>query len=91
MTELHLAWNKLGAEGGRAVADAIKVNTSLTWLNLVANELDAHTLSAIEDALQANKTNQFQQLGDSQVQRAEEEAVKSLESLRSRRLAPSHS
>ena len=37
--QVDLSWNDLGPEGGKAVADALRVSGSLTSLDLEASEM----------------------------------------------------
>ena len=39
MTSLNLAWNNLGADGGRALAEGLKGNTVITELDISGNDL----------------------------------------------------
>ena len=34
LTEINLGGNKIGVEGGKAIGEALKVNTSLTKIDL---------------------------------------------------------
>ena len=52
--QLHLAGNELRAEGARAIADALKLNGSLTSLNVGNNKIDAKDAEAIAEALKLN-------------------------------------
>jgi hypothetical protein len=47
---------RIGATGASAFADALKVNTSLTSINLFRNDIDADVMWAIIDALEGNLT-----------------------------------
>ena len=51
MTELRLAANKIGAEGAKAIAEALKVNPVLTKLNLNNNYLGEAGEKAVRDAV----------------------------------------
>ena len=59
LTSLNLAYTKLGAEGAKAIADALRVNGSLTSLNLVGNKLGDEGWCAIFDALRDNPQNKI--------------------------------
>ena len=50
----NLSWNGLGPEGGAAIADAIKGNSSLLELDISGNRLDATSATLIAKALQVN-------------------------------------
>ena len=39
LTEIYLDGNKIGDEGGKAIGEALKVNTSLTEIDLVVIKL----------------------------------------------------
>jgi len=54
VTELNLGGNGLGAEGGKAIAEALKVNTSITTINLQGNKLGAEGGKAIAEGLKIN-------------------------------------
>jgi ABC-type Na+ transport system ATPase subunit NatA len=55
---LILGWNSINNEGAIALADALKVNSSLTSLNLGWNSFELKGAIAIPDALQMNTTLQ---------------------------------
>ena len=38
LTKIHLYGNNIGDEGGKAIGEALKVNTSLTEINLYSNK-----------------------------------------------------
>ena len=48
----------LGAQGGQAIADALKVNQSLQHLDLPENLIGAQGVQAIADALKVNQSLQ---------------------------------
>jgi len=48
--------NKLGPDGGRALAEALKVNTTLTTLDLGDNEVGVEVRREIDERLRANET-----------------------------------
>ena len=48
--------HRLGADGGKAIAEALKLNAVLTDLNIAANNLDAEAGKAFAEALKVNKT-----------------------------------
>ena len=50
MTDLNLAGNEIGADGGIAIGKALGVNASLTTLNLADNRLDETTKDALRNA-----------------------------------------
>ena len=49
-----LSGNDLGAEGGKAIAEALKVNTSIAIINLYRSDLGAEGGKAIAAALKVN-------------------------------------
>jgi Leucine Rich repeat len=53
---LILGWNSIQQEGAIAIADALKVNSSLTSLHLDENSIQQEGANAIADALQINTT-----------------------------------
>jgi len=65
---LHiLGWNEIGAEGASAVAEALKVNSTLRWLVLLENDIGSEGASAIACALKGNSTLQRLDLGANNV------------------------
>ena len=46
--------NAVGAEGAKAIADALRVNGSLTSLDLMVNDIGAEGAKALADALRVN-------------------------------------
>ena len=55
-TQLDLSWNEIGAEGAKPLADALRVNGSLTKMSLAWNNLGVEGTKAICEALEQNKT-----------------------------------
>ncbi|KAJ3334603.1 hypothetical protein HDU93_007652, partial [Gonapodya sp. JEL0774] len=55
-TELDLRSNSIGEAGARAVADALKTNSTLTLLNLDWNEIGEAGARAVANALKTNTT-----------------------------------
>ena len=53
-TKIDLENNKVDDEGGKAIGEALKVNTSLTKIYLPYNEIGDEGAKAIEEALQVN-------------------------------------
>ena len=51
MTELYLAVNKIGADGAKAIAEALKVNAVLTQLWLGYNNIGDAGKQAVQDAV----------------------------------------
>ena len=51
-----LDWNKIGAEGAKAIGEALKVNTLLTEINLHTNEIGDEGVKAIREALEVNNS-----------------------------------
>ena len=49
-----LDWNKIGAEGAKAIGEALKVNTSLTEISLGGNNIGDEGGKAIREALKVN-------------------------------------
>jgi hypothetical protein len=56
LAQLDLGGNKLGAESGKAMAEALKTNTALTQLGLTRNKLGDAGGCALAVALQTNTT-----------------------------------
>ena len=54
VTKLNLGRNKLGPEGGRALARAVRASRSLRHLDLSHNQLGAEGARAVAEALQAS-------------------------------------
>ena len=46
--------NAIGDEGAAALAEALKVNTALTWLDLKDNEIGDEGAAALAEALKVN-------------------------------------
>ena len=59
---LSIGFNRLGVEGGVALASALQVNTALTALNLHYNALEDEATVAIVRALQANPKSKLASL-----------------------------
>mmetsp|Transcript_57571 Transcript_57571/g.182347 ORF Transcript_57571/g.182347 Transcript_57571/m.182347 type:complete len:111 (+) Transcript_57571:2334-2666(+) len=55
-SDLSLRNNKIGVEGAKAVAVALKTNTSLTTLDLSGNDIGAEGAKAVVEALKVNKS-----------------------------------
>ena len=51
MTELHLYANSIGADGAKAIAEALKVNAVLTKLHLEYNNLGVAGEKAVREAV----------------------------------------
>ena len=49
-----LSWNNIGAEGAKYVAEALKVNTSLTEINLYSNYIGAEGQQSLREAWEHN-------------------------------------
>ena len=54
LTKLDVSYNSIGAEGGKALAEALKGNSVLTSLNLWSNSLGVEGGKAIASAIMAN-------------------------------------
>jgi Ran GTPase-activating protein (RanGAP) involved in mRNA processing and transport len=63
LQSLNLRNNNLGVEGGTAVAEALKVNSSLQNLNLESNMLTLQGGRAVAEALKVNSSLQTCLLG----------------------------
>ena len=48
--------NRMGEGGGRAIAEALRVNTTVTSLNLCGNDIGERGVQAIAEALRVNST-----------------------------------
>ena len=57
LTEIHLGVNEIGVEGGKAIGEALKVNTSLTVIHLGRNNIGAEGKQIIRDAWLLNREN----------------------------------
>ena len=53
-TSLNLFNNRIGAEGARALAEALKTNKALTSLDLRRNSIGAEGARALAEALKTN-------------------------------------
>jgi hypothetical protein len=51
LTDLNLAVNRIGVEGAKAIAEALKVNAVLTKLDLRINNLGEAGKKAVRDAV----------------------------------------
>ena len=51
---INLRWNNIGAEGAKYVAEALKVNTSLTEIHLGGNNIGAEGAKYVAEALKVN-------------------------------------
>ena len=51
---MNLYYNKIGAEGDRAIAEALKTNQSLQQMNLDGNQIGTEGARAIFEALKRN-------------------------------------
>ena len=51
---INLRWNSIGAEGAKYVAEALKVNTSLTEIDLGDNNIGAEGAKYVAEALKVN-------------------------------------
>ena len=56
LTDLDLGDNQLGPEGGKAVAEALKINTSITHIDLRNNDLGPEGGKAVAEALKINRS-----------------------------------
>ncbi len=54
VTTLYLRWNKIGDEGAKAIAEALKVNAAVTTLYLGSNNIGDEGAIAIAEALKVN-------------------------------------
>ena len=52
---LDLIWNKIGDEGAAEIAEALKKNDTLTYLNLYNNNIGAEGAKALATAMKENK------------------------------------
>ena len=50
MTELDLSFNSIGEQGAAAIAEALKVNSSLTQLGLEQNNIGQDAKKALREA-----------------------------------------
>merc|ERR1712167_461891 len=65
--ELNLTSNKISAEGAKALAQALKVNTVLQGLNLDSNTISDEGSKALAEALKVNTALQKLDLGDNKI------------------------
>ena len=56
INSLNLRWSKINDEGAKAIAEALKVNTSVTNLDLSGYEISDEGAKAIAEALKENTT-----------------------------------
>eukprot|EP00944_MAST-04C_sp_MAST-4C-sp1_P015636 g15636.t1 len=54
LTDIDLSYNNIGDEGGKAIGEALKVNTSLTEIWLNGNNIGVEGAKAIGEALKVN-------------------------------------
>ena len=47
--------NKIGSAGGAAIAEALKVNTTLKLLDLIANDLDGEAEQMVRAAVEGRE------------------------------------
>ena len=83
LQELYLRDNNIGDEGAKALAEALKENTTLTWLCLWGNDLDEKILKEIGECCIFNKQLKdvrkgFLQLFDAQDKDLSKAQVKAL-------------
>jgi hypothetical protein len=55
VTEINLSYNEIGDEGAAALADALKVNTSVTFLRLYGNGIDESNRASLNALIARNK------------------------------------
>jgi Ran GTPase-activating protein (RanGAP) involved in mRNA processing and transport len=51
-----LAYNSIGSNGGQALAEALKSNSTLTTLDLAGNSIGSNGGQALAEALKSNST-----------------------------------
>ncbi|KAL0231352.1 hypothetical protein GEMRC1_010756 [Eukaryota sp. GEM-RC1] len=66
-TWINLCNNSIGPEGATAIAEALKLNSSVSWLNLDNNSLGNEGATAIADALKVNSSLCRITLGDNAI------------------------
>ena len=54
LTKINLNWNNIGVEGGKAIGEVLKVNTSLTEISLYGNNIGDEGGKAIIEASKVN-------------------------------------
>ena len=67
MTELHLAYKKIGNKETKAIAQALKMNTMLQRLDLYNNQISDDGAKALAEALKMNTVLQRLGLGRNQI------------------------
>jgi hypothetical protein len=55
VTKINLSYNNIGDEGAAALADALKVNTSVSNIDLICNRIDASHISRVDTLIARNK------------------------------------
>ena len=55
LTSLNLAHNFIKGEGGKAIADSLRVNSVLTSLNLLRNNLDTASANALAEVAKTKR------------------------------------
>jgi hypothetical protein len=63
VTDINLRENGIAAEGALALADMLKVNTSVANINLCDNGIGAEGTSALADALKVNSSSRISTFG----------------------------
>ena len=61
--QLNLEANRIGSEGAKSLADALKVNASLTSLVIHSNKLGDEGIDAMATALKESSTSKLASLG----------------------------
>ncbi len=64
---MDLGGNQIGAEGARALAEALKINATLTSMDLGGNQIGAEGARALAEALKANMTLICMALADNEI------------------------
>jgi hypothetical protein len=54
LTTIELGWNSIGAEGAAALAEALKVNRSVTDFHLNCNSVGAEGAAALNEMWKVN-------------------------------------
>ena len=54
-SQLDLSWNKIDAEAAKPLADALRVNTSLTALDVCYNRLGNEGQASLQQAVQGRR------------------------------------
>ncbi|XP_011270823.1 hypothetical protein CAOG_09090 [Capsaspora owczarzaki ATCC 30864] len=73
--ELKLDGNRIGEAGAQAIAEALKMNTTLTQLDLQLNQIGDEGAQAIAEALRANTTLTWLKLSYNQIGDAGAQAI----------------